>query len=155
VQQCVDEGRQQAEEEEANQRMPAEALEVALELEQKCAEKEADDLLEQSSLSLERVPDKIMATNLEQLAGGAHLKLPGAQQMPVAGTKPAATLASALSEEADSGPLTDHVGLLCTPVEEAPDWGCPVQPYQVTSPHLLRMYNGREVGWATASADCA
>jgi hypothetical protein len=74
VQQCANEGRQRAKEEEANQQMLAEALEVALELEQKCAEKEADDLRERSSLSLERVRGKIMVTNLEQLARGAHLE---------------------------------------------------------------------------------
>ena len=59
--------------------------------------------------------------------------------MPVAGTMLATTLASTSAEEAESGPLTDNVRLLCAPVEESPDWECPVQKCQVTSPHSLRM----------------
>jgi hypothetical protein len=60
--------------------------------------------------------------------------------MPVAGTMLATTLASTSAEEAESGPLTDNVRLLCAPVEESPDWKCLVQRCQVTSPHSLRMF---------------
>ena len=143
MQQCVDEGHQRAQEEEANrstlnQYMLVVALKEALELKQ--------NMLKRRQLTAGAVQSVPRNGPLQdhgyQFGAASRWCTPGAFRSAIdaCGRHQASHhIGFNIGRGAESGPLTDHVRLLCSPVEETPDWECPVQKCQVTSPHSLRM----------------